>query len=73
MVNAGILSYNPHSDLSVTLNPTAQTMTLLTLGTNPTLQLQSTITPTFFDAIKATTNAKTRTSSNPVVATIDAT
>ncbi|MDR0607292.1 MAG: Ig-like domain-containing protein [Candidatus Peribacteria bacterium] len=72
-INAGILNYIPSTDLTPTLYITGAILTLTTTGVTPTTGLQSTIAPSFFPHIQATSNAITRSSSDPTVASVSTT
>ena len=72
-INAGVLKYQPSTDLKAILNTSGFTMIITSTGSTPTTGLQSTILPAFFNQIQSVSNAITRTSSNPSVATVSAT
>jgi hypothetical protein len=69
-INAGVLTYNPAdttNGLKVALNKTLTELTITTAGINPTEQLTTTISPSYFDQIKAPTNAIQWTTTNGAV------
>jgi hypothetical protein len=55
-INAGVLAYNT-TDLKVDLSETSAELIITTAGTNPKKQLTRTISPSYFDKIKDTSNA----------------